>query len=133
MKMADTLKDTKGLKYKLNYKIKNGETQWFEIEAGKAYKKDLEYSQLITGSVVAKSGDKYYAVFEFQRDTAIAIHTLQKDCIVAIKHPENIEKFKIDCRIKKLHEDLYVQDQNNPEKQWFLKSRGYFVNKNTLG
>lgn len=131
--MVAILNDTKGLKYKLNYKIKNGQTHWFEIEAGKTYKKDLEYSQLITGFVVAKSGDKYYAVFEFQKDTAIAIHTLQKDKIEQIKHPENIEKFKIDCRIKKSHEDLYVQDQNNPEKQWFLKNRGYFVNKNTLG
>lgn len=129
--MAATLKDTKGLVYKLNYKIKNGETHWFEIEAGKKGKKDLECSQLITGMVVDKAGQKYYAVFEFQKQTAIAVYALLSNKIEQVKHPENIEKFKIDCSIKKLNEDLYISDIYESEKISFMKDRAYFVNYNT--
>ena len=133
--MAAKLKDTKGKKYKLSYKNESGELQDILVVAGKVLVRELEHSQLITGTVVAKTSDRFYALFEFQRDTVLQVWTLMENDVKKVKFPEAIEKLKIDCQIKKVNEDLYILDPNDTAtgKQWFLKGHGNFVNNNTLG
>tara|TARA_B100000900_G_C20515900_1_gene690044 strand:- start:63 stop:464 length:402 start_codon:yes stop_codon:yes gene_type:complete len=133
--MAAKLKDTKGQKYKLSYRKESGELQDIVVIAGKTLVRELEFSKLITGSVVAKTGDRFHALFEFQRDTALQVWTLMENDVKKVKFPEAIEKFKINCQIKKeFYEDLYILDPNDTAtgKQWFLKGHGCFVNNNTL-
>lgn len=133
--MAAKLKDVKGQKYKLSYKNGHGDTQELLVIAGKVLVRQLEHSQLVTGSVTAKNGDRFYALFELQKDTALQIWTLMGKSVRSIRFPEAIEKFKVDCKIHNGKEDLYVIDPHDlaTGKQWFLKSRTNFVNNNTLG
>jgi hypothetical protein len=133
--MAAKLKDTKGQKYKLSYKNESSEIQDMLVIAGKTLVRNLEHSKIITGSLLAKSGDRYYAVFEFQKNTALQVWTLMENEVKKVKCPIHIVKVKVDCGIHKQFEDLYVLDPNDTAtgKQWFLKGHGNFVNNNTLG
>lgn len=131
--MAAKLKDTKHKQYMLSYK-QGEDTFSFAVAAGYKLTKRLQHSIITTGSVTAKTGDKFYAVFEFQKDKAISIWTLQETCVKKVKFPEAIEKFKIDSDIHKAYEDLYVADPHDTAtgQQWFIKGHGCFVNHNTL-
>ena len=125
--MAAKLKDTKHKQYRLSYK-QGEDTFSFVVAAGYKLTKRLQHSILTTGSLTAKTGDRFYAVFEFQNKKAINIWTLQEDKVRKVVNPEQIAKFKIDSDILKISEDLYVTDPNDTAtgEQWFRKRAWLF-------